>query len=415
MSTPTAWPDWASLLLALAGAVVVTVVATLLFVAAVRIVGRGRAWATLMRQRLRTPFVATLLLTLVWIAIITTIDLGVHGDLWTHLFWIAIVLAIAWLIGSLLVFFVDLGLSKYATDGSDGWQARRARTQFLLMRRVIVAAMVIIAVGAALLTLPGVRAVGTTMLASAGLLSVIAGLAAQSTLSNVFAGIQLAFSGALRLEDTVVVNGAWGYVEEITLTYVVVRIWDERRLVLPSTYFTQQSYENWTRHSTALLGTVYFDLDWGVDFARMEAELDRILSETDLWDGEAASLRVTGTEGGYVQIRALISAADAFAMYDLARVVRREMLLWLQKENPEALPRTRIQQIARDGEKFPARKKPVPTVTGVHAASAGDESPFTPLPTDEEGHIISPDDAQAAEADAKDSRGNGASASPDEK
>src|SRR5699024_6576360 len=115
-------------------------------------------------------------------------------------------------------FFLDLGLSKYATDGSDGWQARRARTQILLLRRLVVAVVVIIAIGAALLTLPGVRAVGTTMLASAGLLSVIAGMAAQSTLANVFAGIQLAFSGAVRLEDTVVVDGAWGYVEEITLT-----------------------------------------------------------------------------------------------------------------------------------------------------------------------------------------------------
>jgi len=195
---------------------------------------------------------------------------------------------------------------------------------------------------------------------------VVAGLAAQSTLSNVFAGMQLAFSGAVRLEDIVVVNQEWGYIEEITLTYVVVRVWDERRLVLPSTYFTQQPYENWTRESTAVLGTVFFDLDWGVDIPRMRAQLDRILDGSGLWDGEASSLRVTDTIGGFVQVRALISAADAFKMFDLSRTVREEMLLWLQKENPEGLPRTRIQTVQRDGEEFPKPAR--------RARPTGDES-----------------------------------------
>src|SRR5699024_2929783 len=161
-----------------------------------------------------------------------------------------------------LTYLLDITLVRFsADDGTGGWRARRARTQVMVLRRLTVAALVIIGVGASLLTFPGVRGVGATMLASAGVASVVLGLAAQSTLGYVFAGIQLAFSGALRLDDTVVVDGAWGYIEEITLTYVVVRIWDERRLVVPTTFFTQRTYENWTRKGRHLLYPFYLDLD----------------------------------------------------------------------------------------------------------------------------------------------------------
>lgn len=335
-------------------AAAIVVVVTYLFSRIVASLGRNRPWVLLLKRRTRVPFVVVLSVVLAWIALELTVPMrDAAGDVVRHVFIVLLVLSVTWAIGSLLMFAADVGLSRYATDGSDGWQARRARTQVLVVRRLIGAATVIIGVGAALLTIPGIAAVGTTLLASAGFLSVVAGIAAQSTLGNVFAGMQLAFSGAVRLEDVVVVNGEWGYIEEITLTYVVVRVWDERRLVLPTTYFTQQPYENWTRESTAVLGTVFFDLDWGVDITRMRAKLDRILDESGLWDGEASSLRITDTVGGYVQVRALISAGDAFKMFDLTRTVREEMLLWLQKENPEGLPRTRIQTIERDGETFP--------------------------------------------------------------
>lgn len=357
MPDSTDWPDWLTFVLAAVGAILVAIAAALTFTLIVRAVGRRRAWAVLLRRRLRLPLGALMLVILLWVATAVTLPAEAPGGIRGHVFAVLLVLAVGWFVGSLLVYFVDLGLAHYATDGSDGWQARRARTQFQILRRLTVVVTAVIAIGAALLTLPGVQAVGATVLASAGVLSVVAGLAAQSTLSNVFAGMQLAFSGAVRLEDIVVVKGAWGYIEEITLTYVVVRIWDERRLVLPSTYFTQQPYENWTRRSTAVLGTVFFDLDWGVDVRRMRAELDRILTESELWDGEASSLRVTDTVGGFVQVRALISAADAFAMFDLGRHVREEMLLWLQQQNPGGVPRTRIQAIERDGESFPSAQQ----------------------------------------------------------
>ncbi|SJN26673.1 Membrane protein [Microbacterium esteraromaticum] len=343
----------------LAAAAVLVVVVTSLFGLLIRVIGRGRMWTTLLRQRTRVPFAVFSTVALSWLALALTLPLqGAVQAGFNHVLLVLLILSAAWAIGSALMFAADLGLARYAEDGSDGWQARRARTQVAVVRRLIGAASVIIGIGAALLTIPGIAAVGGTLLASAGFLSVVAGLAAQSTLSNVFAGMQLAFSGAIRLQDIVVVNGEWGYIDEITLTYVVVKVWDERRLVLPSTYFTQQPYENWTRESTAVLGTVFFDLDWGVDILRMRAKLDQILDESGMWDGAASSLRITDTVGGYVQVRALISAADAFQMFDLSRTVREEMLLWLQRENPEGLPRTRIQTVERDGEAFPRPRRP---------------------------------------------------------
>jgi len=366
-----------------AAAVAITFVVTL----AIRLVARGRDWAGTLSKRMRRPLLALLLAVLLWIAVDTSLPVRAPIELLDRLFLVAVIATVAWFTGSAAIYFEDLALSKYARDGSDGWQARRARTQFLILRRLTAAGTVVIAVGASLLTLPSVQAVGATVLASAGLISIVAGLAAQSTLSNVFAGVQLAFSGSVRVEDIVVVDGEWGYIEEITLTYVVVRIWDERRLVMPTTYFTQKPYENWTRHSTAVLGTVFFDLDWGVDIERMRAELDRILQASELWDGSASSLRVTDTVGGFVQVRALVSAADAFSMFDLCRTVREEMLLWLQKHNPAGLPRTRIQAVERDGESFP-KARPTRSAaspdssSGVtsdgeaeHRPSKGDEAP----------------------------------------
>ncbi|MDT0158426.1 mechanosensitive ion channel family protein [Microbacterium sp. ARD32] len=375
-------PPALNALILLAAAAVLVILATRLFTALIGLIGRGRDWTDVLRRRTRVPFAVLSAVVLSWVALGLTLPVGATTSGWFHhLFLVLLILSATWALGSALIFVTDLGLAQYAVDGSDGWQARRARTQVAVVRRLIGAATVIVGIAAALLTIPGIAAVGGTLLASAGFLSVVAGLAAQSTLSNVFAGMQLAFSGAIRLQDIVVVNGEWGYIDEITLTYVVVKVWDERRLVLPSTYFTQQPYENWTRESTAVLGTVFFDLDWGVDILRMRAQLDRILAESGMWDGAASSLRITDTVGGYVQVRALISAADAFTMFDLSRTVREEMLLWLQRENPEGLPRTRIQAVERDGEAFPkprqrrashpASSQPAPATNA--AADAADE------------------------------------------
>lgn len=253
----------------------------------------------------------------------------------------------AWLLASVLLFLQDLGLARYRTDVRDNRTARRMRTQVLIIRRLTVAGVVVVALGMALLSLPGVRAVGASVLASAGLVSVVAALAAQSTLANLFAGLQVAFSDAIRLDDVVIVEGEWGWIEEVTLSYVVVRLWDDRRMILPSTYFTSTPFQNWTRHSSELLGAVELDVDWHVDVDAMRAELDRILADTDLWDGRAKVLQVTDAVAGPVRVRALVTAADAGTLWDLRCLVRERLVAWVRAQDEGGLPRQRFERVER--------------------------------------------------------------------
>ena len=254
--------------------------------------------------------------------------------------------AVAWFVGALLLFVEDLGLRRYRTDVSDNRNARRLRTQVLIVRRLTIALVVLVALGAALTTFPGVRTVGASLLASAGLISVVAAVAAQSTLANVFAGIQLAFSDAIRIDDVVVVDGQWGRIEEITLSYVVVHLWDDRRLVLPSGYFTKEPFENWTRSTADLLGAVELDLDWRVDIDGLRSHLDEVLSGTPLWDGRSKVLQVTDAVGGLVRVRVLVTAADAPTLFDLRCHVRERLVTWArQHDDAAALPRHRVELV----------------------------------------------------------------------
>ena len=198
--------------------------------------------------------------------------------------------------------------------------------------------MVVLTLGTMLMTFPAARAAGASVLASAGIVAAIAAFAAQALLGNVFAGLQLAFGGALRLDDVVIAEDTWARVEEITLTYVVLRVWDDRRLIVPSSYFTTKPFENWTRTGAALLGTVEIDLDWSAPFDRMRAELDRVLTATPLWDGRVGLLQVTDAVGAFVRVRALVSAIDAPTLFDLRCHVRERLIGWLRQHHPDALP-----------------------------------------------------------------------------
>lgn len=255
----------------------------------------------------------------------------------------------AWLLASVLLFVEDLGLRRYRVDVADNRAARRVRTQVLLLRRLTVALVVVLALGMALLSLPGVQAVGASLLASAGVVSIIAAVAAQPTLGNVVAGLQIAFSDALRLDDVLVVEDEWGRVEEITLSYVVLRIWDDRRLVLPTTYFTRTPFENWTRRSSELLGGVEVDVDWRTDLRAMRDELDRFLSGTDLWDERTKVLQVTEATGGLVRVRVLVSARDAGDLWDLRCLVRERLVAWVCEQDAEGPPRQRVELVESRG------------------------------------------------------------------
>ena len=262
---------------------------------------------------------------------------------------ILVVIATGWLLTAVLVFIVDLSLIRndHRVAQTDNKHARRLRTQVLMLRRLVYAIGGVLTAGAVLLSFPGVEAFGASVFASAGVISIVAGLAATSVLGNVFAGLQIAFSDAIRIGDAVIVEEEWGLIEEITLTYVVVHIWDERRLVLPSSYFTTTPFQNWTRDKAELLGAVEMDLDWRVDTTALRMELDRVLAETDMWDERVKVVQVTDAVGGYVRVRVLVSAQDAPTLFDLRCLVREELVAWVRENADRGMPRLRTELVEK--------------------------------------------------------------------
>lgn len=255
---------------------------------------------------------------------------------------ISVIGLFTWLLVDIMDFAFEGGKSKFPIGAGATRAARRANTQLTFLQRLATVIIIAVGVSAALLTFPQMQALGASLLASAGLAGIVAGLAAQSTLSNVFAGVQIAFSDAIRVDDIVIVEGEWGRIEEITLTYVVVRIWDDRRLVVPSTHFTSTPFENWTRTGSELLGSVELDLDWRVSPAAMRARLQTVLDDTPLWDRRVSVLQVADAVGGLVRVRILVSAADAGSLFDLRNYVREQFVEWVQLESPGSMPRTRV-------------------------------------------------------------------------
>ncbi len=286
-----------------------------------------------------------------------------------HLLLIGLIAAVAWLAVTMLLIIETMVFMRYRVDVADNRRARRLRTQVILARRIGVALIVVVGVGSAMLTFPAIQALGAGLLASAGVLSIVAGLAAQTSLVNVFAGVQLAFTDAIRVDDVVVVQKEWGRIEEITLTYVVVHIWDDRRLILPSTYFTTTPFENWTRRQSEVMGTVEFDLDWRAPVEAMRAELKTVLAETELWDKRVGILQITDATAGFVRVRILVSAADSASLFDLRCLIREELVLFLQQDHPTALPHVRLETMA------PARSRAESGNGRPGKASAADEHP----------------------------------------
>jgi small-conductance mechanosensitive channel len=350
---------WLAFALTFAICVLGAVVFTALVTLTVRLFARRRRWPERLVLRARRPFRVVVLVTGIWIAVALTFPDAAWLPVITQVLTIAVILAAAWLLGALVAFATDVTLGRHRIDVPDNRVARRIRTQTLIVRRLAIVLIVIIAIGAILLTFPAVRAVGASVLASAGIASIVAGLAAQSILANIFAGLQLVFSDALRVDDVVVVEDEWGRVGEITLSYVVLNLWDERRLVLPCTYFTTQPFQNWTRQGSELLGAVEMDVDWRVSPARMRTHLDEVLRHTDLWDGRTAVLQVTEATGGLVRVRMLVTASDAPSLFDLRCYVREAMVTWMQHEMPAALPVQRV--LLADGGETAPEPAPHPT------------------------------------------------------
>ncbi|MET7398565.1 mechanosensitive ion channel family protein [Dactylosporangium sp. NPDC005572] len=313
---------------------------------AIHKLGRTSPIFTELANRSHRPVQFVVVLCAVYFSIRDVADHAKWRDAFLHADQLIIIAAVAWLIAALMLVAEETALSRFRTDVPDNRTARRVHTQIVMVRRVTVAIVAVLAGGVMLMTFPQARIIGTSLLASAGFAGIIAGLAAQSVLRNLFAGLQLAFSDAVRLGDVVIVEKEWGRVQEITLSYVVVHVWDDRRLILPTSYFTEKPFENWTRTEAALLGSVMFDVDWWLPVPEMREELRRALESTDLWDGRVSVLQVVEATGNAMQLRALVSAEDAPKLWDLRCFVREHMVGWLRDAHPAALPRLRAEMTA---------------------------------------------------------------------
>jgi len=237
----------------------------------------------------------------------------------------------------------DVILLHFKIDVKDNLMARKLHTQLQVLRRLIVIVIVLIASACILMTFPKIRQFGTALLASAGIIGIVVGLAAQKTLATFIAGLQIAFTQPIRLDDVVIVEGEWGRIEEITLTYVVVRIWDLRRLIVPITYFIEKPFQNWTRVSADILGTVFLYVDHTVPVDAIRAELRRIVEGAEWWDRKVCALEVTNTSERAVELRALVSAQDASLAWTLRCHVREKLVSFVRKNYPHALPRLRAE------------------------------------------------------------------------
>nr|WP_321406330.1 mechanosensitive ion channel domain-containing protein [uncultured Carboxylicivirga sp.] len=234
-------------------------------------------------------------------------------------------------------------LSSYNILDADNLKARKIHTQMRVFERLLIFLVTFIGMSVALLSFEKVREIGLSLLASAGIAGIIIGFAAQKSLSLLLAGFQIAITQPIRLDDVVIVEGEWGWIEEITLTYVVVRIWDKRRLIVPINYFIEKPFQNWTRQSADILGTVFIYVDYGFPVEKMREEMSRILPDIQEWDGEVNVLQVTDATEKTMELRALVSAKDSPKAWDLRVRLREELIQFMQREYPDYLPKARIE------------------------------------------------------------------------
>lgn len=250
--------------------------------------------------------------------------------------------SVTWILIEVIHFLKQKLLEKYNTQTEDNLESRKRHTQINILQKVFVFILVLVSMGLILMSIESVREIGMGLFASAGVAGIVIGLSAQKVVGALLAGIQIAITQPFRLEDAVVVEGEWGWIEEIHLTYVVVRVWDKRRLVLPTTYFLEKSFQNWTRNTADIVGTVFLYTDYQIPFDELRKELTRLLHSTELWDGDTNVLQVTDTTSSNIEIRILVSAQNSPTAWDLRVFIREKMIEFIQKNYPESLPKTRL-------------------------------------------------------------------------
>jgi small-conductance mechanosensitive channel len=253
------------------------------------------------------------------------------------------IVAVTWLIIRAISGVADTVELLRPVTAADNLQARSIMTQTRVIARTAMGLVWIVGAALMLMTFPGVRALGTSLLASAGLAGIVAGLAARPVLGNLIAGLQIALSQPLRLDDVVIVEGEWGRIEEITGTYVVVAIWDQRRLIVPLQWFIEHPFQNWTRQSSEIMGTVFLWVDYALPLAPIREEIERLCKSAPEWDGRVQLLQVTDASDKCMQLRVLLTSSDSGRNFDLRCKVREGLIAFINTHYPECLPRTRAE------------------------------------------------------------------------
>lgn len=258
-----------------------------------------------------------------------------------RLFQVGFIVMIGWLAMVAAHMAADIYLLRFRIDVEDNLLARKHVTQVRILRRAAQILIVLLTAAAALMTFDVVRQFGVSLFASAGLAGIVVGFAARPLLTSLIAGVQIAMTQPIRIDDAVVVEGEWGWIEEITATYVVIKLWDWRRLIVPLSYFMEKPFQNWTRDSAALIGSVFIHADYTVPVARVREKLEEVVKASKLWDGSVVNLQVTDARQDTVELRALVSARTSPQAWDLRCEVREKLIAFLQEEYPQALPRMR--------------------------------------------------------------------------
>jgi small-conductance mechanosensitive channel len=355
-------PDWAVDLAALAVAVIAALACHAVLMRLVRrgLDSRRIFLKSLLSQTGGPTRLALIILALGLAVSAAPLDPSVSAAA-RHALLIAFIILAGWIAVIAVRLAGQIYLQRFRLDADDNLLARKHVTQVRILERTAAILIVVVTAACVLTTFEAVREYGVSLFASAGAAGLIAGLAARPVLSNLFAGVQIAMTQPIRLEDAVVVENEWGWVEEITASYVVIRLWDWRRMIVPLAYFIEKPFQNWTRQSAALIGSVLIHVDYTVPVARVREELIAIVSRSKLWDRQVVNLQVTDANEMTVELRALVSAANASAVWDLRCEVREQLIAFLQRDYPQVLPKRRaevtLQGASRDERDRPARAR----------------------------------------------------------
>jgi small-conductance mechanosensitive channel len=366
-------PDWAVALLGLASAVLFALITHAI---AHRIANR------LLRRRqsgVAAPFIARIrwptrliLLAFFITAVLPTLPIAPELSLLLRrIASLSLIAMVGWMVISVVSLAGDILALRYNIEIADNLAARRVQTQLRILKRTINIIVLVVTVSIMLMTIPEVREFGVSLFASAGVAGLAVGLAARPALSNLIAGLQIALAQPIRIDDVVIVEKEWGRIEEINSTYVVVRVWDERRLVVPLSYFIEKPFQNWTRRTAELIGEVTWHLDYTAPIDAMRKKLDEFVRASKNWDGKTALIQVIGTDRHTIELRALVSAANSGASWDLRCEVREKMIAYLREYHPACLPRIRQEQYRMEPAQHGGANRDVRRMGGLEGGAPG--------------------------------------------